>query len=69
MKTRWIKKPFVALLTLLILLGLAVLTASTSARPQGEGGTAQEGEAEDLERFVPSEEVSADGAISFPVDI
>ncbi len=53
------KKRLVSLLALGILLGLAVFA---SARPQEEEG-------EDLERFVPSEQVSADGAISFPVDI
>ena len=36
--------------------------------PTGESGAATPGE-EELEEFIPTEKVSADSAISFPVDI
>jgi hypothetical protein len=66
------------------LLGLVILTASLlvvshsrpgSAAPQERSGSASEqvpgsvGEDEDLQEFVPTEEIPAGSSISFPVDI
>jgi hypothetical protein len=40
--------------------------AANSAKAEAEAKAAAEA---DLERFVPTEELSADSAVSFPVDI
>jgi hypothetical protein len=62
----------------LLLLLLLLLLATTPHGPRSaEGAQAQAPQPdptghtvdEDLEEFVPSEEISADKAISFPVDI
>jgi hypothetical protein len=59
-----------AVLVLLLLLSFVLVAfsgpAGTSASPQEEETPAA---AEELEDFVPSEEVPADSAVSFPVDI
>ena len=47
------------------LLSAAALGAGAAATPQHEA----EEQAEDLEEFVPTEEVPADSAVAFPVDI
>jgi hypothetical protein len=61
------------------MLVLAVLSTPAPLSPDGDGSaataepaedeTATESSAEPLEDFIPSEEVPADSAISFPVDI
>ena len=61
------------------MLVLAVLSTPAPLSPDGEasgataepgaGETAAETSSEPLEDFIPSEEVPADSAISFPVDI
>jgi hypothetical protein len=59
-----------AVLVLLLLVSMALIAfsgpAGTSASPQEAEAPA---EGEQLEDFVPSEEVPADSAVSFPVDI
>jgi len=61
-----------------LLLGLAGLAAIASAGDQAApptpapavpGATAAPAPAGDIEDFVPSEKISADDAVSFPVDI
>lgn len=42
--------------------------ANEASAPAGDSVAGQMGEVT-LEKFVPSEEISADGAVSFPVDI
>jgi hypothetical protein len=51
-----------------ILLGLAGLTAIGSAGDQAAPPPTP-APADDIEDFVPSEKVSADDAVAFPVDI
>lgn len=54
-----------AILFALLLAACLVSTHSAQLRAQ----TAEEGEVEAPETFVPSEKLPADSAISFPVDI
>jgi len=53
------------LIVLILVFGLSVATVGTE--PPAEESSESEQEA--LEEFIPSEEVSADSAVAFPVDI
>ena len=48
---------------------LSVMPAGTGALPEPAAPAAQEKTGEGLEEFVPSEEIRADSAVSFPADI
>jgi hypothetical protein len=59
----------------ILLAGLCAWPSTTTTEPESPTPVAESGQAGarpsggDLERFVPSEELPADSAISFPVDI
>ena len=58
-----------SLLLCTALLVLSATPAGTGALPEQAAVSAQETAGEELEEFVPSEEIRADSAVSFPVDI
>ncbi|MEM6794209.1 MAG: hypothetical protein AAF725_09515 [Acidobacteriota bacterium] len=54
---------------LLLVLAAALLTGPTSTAQNPAAGRSGEGPEESLETFDPSEEVPAETAVAFPVDI
>ena len=66
------KRVFLVLVVLVLLAPVGsdgrVLGDASQAEPSGGGESGEESD-EPLIDFIPSEEVSADSAISFPVDI
>lgn len=58
-----------AVLILIMLAAAPAGGASEQASAEGEQGQETPVSEEELEEFVPTEEVPADSAISFPVDI
>ncbi len=59
----------VVLLLLAVLFATPVGTDRARAQAGISAGAEQSEQEEELDEFVPSEEISADRAISFPVDI
>ncbi len=55
------------------IVSLALVVVPIASSPPRIGGAAASGDAEatakELEEFVPTEEITADSAVSFPVDI
>lgn len=51
------------------LLVLSATPAGTGALPEQTATSAQENAKKELEEFIPSEEIRADSAVSFPADI
>jgi hypothetical protein len=56
-----------------IIVALLLVVVPTASSPPQDGGAAAPGDAEataeELEEFVPTEEITADSPVSFPVDI
>ena len=56
-----------------IIVALVLVVVPTASSPPQDGGSAASGAsgetAKELEEFIPTEKITADSAVSFPVDI
>lgn len=57
------------LVVIIVALALVVVPTASSPPQDAGAGVDSEAAAKELQEFVPTEEITADSAVSFPVDI